>query len=373
MAVTAKSVKAQSLMSTAIREHVARKMIVENQKSMGILLELLVFLGWPHSHRKKRLHLTLMGSLAMSLIYDLCLDKSPTPPSFGFSLCKGDRVLVALVNVQLVVDQVTATTSQSHAGEQIPAIPFYLESLQARLQAISNEVPAGLANHDLLPASIIHAELLLNKARLLHIGGHHSTNATTNNLTLPRHALLNATLAAASGWLDMLLATPPHRHSDAPFLLWVKTGDALTMLLRLVTREDPAWRTAMSAAQGGSPLNPAHVCSRLAAIADAITDLWQRGEAADPNPDAVLLWIRGMVESMRTAWRAEVEAAGLLIDDSLSCSLDVLERPVEALTDRTERVGDGVGATVSGGESEGVGEMAAWSPWFMDVLEVPWD
>ncbi|KAL2137863.1 hypothetical protein VTI28DRAFT_7940 [Corynascus sepedonium] len=201
------------------------------------------------------------------------------------------------------------------ARDQIPAIPLYLDSLQARLQAIRNEVPTGLANHDLLPVSIIHAELLLNEARLFHIGGHRSTNTTINNLTLPRHALLNATLAAASSWLDMLLATPPHRHLDAPFLLWAKTGDVLTTLLRLVTREDTAWRTAMSAAQGGSPLNPSHVCNRLAAVADAITDLWQRGEAAGLNPDAVLLWIRGMVESMQTAWKAEVEAAGLLVDD----------------------------------------------------------
>ncbi|KAL2192281.1 hypothetical protein P885DRAFT_24682, partial [Corynascus similis CBS 632.67] len=159
MAVTARSVKAQSLMSTVIREHVARKMIVENQKSMDLLLGLLVFLGWysAHLHASWRLHLTLMGSLAMSLVYDLCLDKSPTPPSFrllcapkptaaleertvemrraslacfyltaniaqnskrlkGLSWtaqydedvklltqkqdCKGDRVLVALVNVQ---------------------------------------------------------------------------------------------------------------------------------------------------------------------------------------------------------------------------------------------------------------------------------
>lgn len=61
--------------------------------------------------------------------------------------CKGDRVLVALVNVQLVVDQITSTTSQPYSGDQIPAIPLYLDSLQARLQAIRNEVPTGVAYH----------------------------------------------------------------------------------------------------------------------------------------------------------------------------------------------------------------------------------
>jgi hypothetical protein len=33
-----------------------------------------------HFHRKKRLHLTLMGSLAMSLVYDMYLDRSSAPP-----------------------------------------------------------------------------------------------------------------------------------------------------------------------------------------------------------------------------------------------------------------------------------------------------
>jgi hypothetical protein len=46
MAITARSVKEQSVMSTAIREHVAQKMVVEHEKSMDLLLGLLVFMGW---------------------------------------------------------------------------------------------------------------------------------------------------------------------------------------------------------------------------------------------------------------------------------------------------------------------------------------
>ncbi|KAJ9142483.1 Transcriptional regulator WAR1 [Pleurostoma richardsiae] len=80
MAITTNSIMDQMLMSTAIRGHIAHKMVVENQKSVDLLLGLLVFLGWSHFHRRERSHFTLMSSLAMSLVYDLGLHKPPAEP-----------------------------------------------------------------------------------------------------------------------------------------------------------------------------------------------------------------------------------------------------------------------------------------------------
>jgi hypothetical protein len=46
MAITSQSLRKQSMMSSAIRVHVAEKMVVQHQKSTDLLLGLLVFLAW---------------------------------------------------------------------------------------------------------------------------------------------------------------------------------------------------------------------------------------------------------------------------------------------------------------------------------------
>ncbi len=46
MTVATRSFKDQMPMSSAIKEHVARVMVAENQKGLDLLLGLLVYLGW---------------------------------------------------------------------------------------------------------------------------------------------------------------------------------------------------------------------------------------------------------------------------------------------------------------------------------------
>ena len=107
MTVTCKNVDRRLAMSEAVKKFVAHKMIVEHEKSVDLLLGLLVFMGWSvekapppslawslpslagvlftpnrtHYHiKKEKPMLSAMASLAKSLVFDLGLNKIPSEP-----------------------------------------------------------------------------------------------------------------------------------------------------------------------------------------------------------------------------------------------------------------------------------------------------
>ncbi|KAL8787768.1 MAG: hypothetical protein Q9195_007637 [Heterodermia aff. obscurata] len=81
MAVTARTPGQQSAMSDHIKRFAAQKMVVHNEKNLDLLLGLLVFINWFHFHRKDKSYVTVMASLAKSLVYDMELNKANPEPA----------------------------------------------------------------------------------------------------------------------------------------------------------------------------------------------------------------------------------------------------------------------------------------------------
>ncbi len=90
--VACKSVSQQQAMSASIRKHLAEKIIIECEKSMDLLLGLLVYIGWSHHHKKDKPYLVTVVSLLTSLVYDLNLNKQhlETTPMLCFRAFPND-------------------------------------------------------------------------------------------------------------------------------------------------------------------------------------------------------------------------------------------------------------------------------------------
>jgi hypothetical protein len=81
MTVTSTSVAQQSTMSDAIKRFIGQKLAVDHDKNMDLLLGLLCLLGWTHFYRKEKPFLSIISSLALSLVYELELNKVPAESS----------------------------------------------------------------------------------------------------------------------------------------------------------------------------------------------------------------------------------------------------------------------------------------------------
>ena len=69
----------QRRVADEVRSFISVRIVLENEKDLGLLQGLLVYLAWYYYHfAPKRHQMYLMLSLARSLVFDLCLDKNPS-------------------------------------------------------------------------------------------------------------------------------------------------------------------------------------------------------------------------------------------------------------------------------------------------------
>ncbi|OBT75209.1 hypothetical protein VF21_06137 [Pseudogymnoascus sp. 05NY08] len=78
MAIASPSTSQKLSLGTEIRDALARRIIVENEDSVDVLLGLLAFVTWGHDQFMAPLNLSRFTQLAMSLVFDLRLNK-PLP------------------------------------------------------------------------------------------------------------------------------------------------------------------------------------------------------------------------------------------------------------------------------------------------------
>lgn len=78
MAIASPSTSQKLALGTEIRDALARRIIVENEDSVDVLLGLLAFVTWGHDQFMDPLNLSRFTQLAMSLVFDLRLNK-PLP------------------------------------------------------------------------------------------------------------------------------------------------------------------------------------------------------------------------------------------------------------------------------------------------------
>ncbi|KAF3760415.1 hypothetical protein M406DRAFT_237312, partial [Cryphonectria parasitica EP155] len=371
MAVTTKSLRQQQLMHGAVRQQLADEMVLANEKSIDLLYGLLIYISWSHTHRGTKPHLTLMGTLVQSLVYDLVLHKPlaessnvtfftnyacAEPPEkdraeanraiLGAYLITsivatshkrleplrwtpfldecleslsqepewvGDQSLVLLVKYQLVIDQMCgdkADQAPQHPQSRGAAPPtFYIDALRAHVQNIGRQTPVELESEENVLSSSLYAELVINESAI-----HPTTDTTTATPTqspdLQRHALLASELSIVRRWLDMFFAITPSRYWALGFSFWSQLAHMLIVLFRLTVRVDPAWDPAAVHAA----LDISVVCDRLAGgFAEASAARWH--DEGEDNEDDVPMdffakchqWIL----RLRERWLAEIEAVNV--------------------------------------------------------------
>lgn len=71
MACTARSLRQAHAIGDRLRQVVATKVVVDQEKSMDILQGMLIYFLWPHCHRKERPFLSLWTNLCVSIVQDL--------------------------------------------------------------------------------------------------------------------------------------------------------------------------------------------------------------------------------------------------------------------------------------------------------------
>lgn len=71
MACTTKSLKQSHAIGDKLRQVAASKLVVAQEKNMDTLQGLLVYLTWPHCHRKDRPFLALWTNLCVAIVQDL--------------------------------------------------------------------------------------------------------------------------------------------------------------------------------------------------------------------------------------------------------------------------------------------------------------
>jgi hypothetical protein len=76
------------------RRLIAQKVLLENQRSMDILLAVLTFVTWSQYGRKDQPFLSVFVQLAVAIVWDLGLNKAPADigPSFSYWKVPKDAV-----------------------------------------------------------------------------------------------------------------------------------------------------------------------------------------------------------------------------------------------------------------------------------------
>ncbi|KAL2022475.1 hypothetical protein VTK56DRAFT_5304 [Thermocarpiscus australiensis] len=357
MTATCKNVDRRLAMSESSEKFLAQKMVVEHVKSLDLLLGLLVILGWTHYYiRKESRMLTLLASLAKSLVFDLGLNKNVREPciaayikascapapkettleerravlacfvltsqishamkrldalawtlqmeEFLESLSQhgeweGDDLLVAQVKTQLVVEELTRATSQS-PDNVAPA--YVLSALQTQLRNIKLQLPFHLQQNDAILSHISYTELAIHEATLARPKA--PVSGTTSDLQ--RYEAMEGCLSAARDWFDRHFAIPNHMYARVPLNYWCTMAHCLWSIYRLSSLDDPGWdRRAVR-----SKIDWLAVCDKLVARCTEVVA--QRQLESGPSPmeeEDGFAKLSKALQSVRERWAAEQAAA----------------------------------------------------------------
>ncbi|KAK5662324.1 hypothetical protein OQA88_8230 [Cercophora sp. LCS_1] len=291
MAVTCKNADRQLLMSDLIKKYMAQKVVIENEKSMDLLWGLVTFMSWAQYQRKEKPCFSLLTSLAKSLIFDFCLNKPPRPPAAAICLegrvdvpagertmderravlalfyitsqisqvmkridaltwtpsmddclqvltqtpeCEGDELLVALVKIQLIVEQLTRAVWQS--PDNTPP-PFFALALKTQLLELKTQFPIHIQENSTIRCHLYYTELAILQSS--------QAKRKTPSAFAPdlhRYEGFEASLVTVKRWFEVHFSFPIYMHVGLPFIHWCNLGHCLVTLTSLAFEiDDPAW------------------------------------------------------------------------------------------------------------------------------------
>ncbi|KAJ9165814.1 Transcriptional regulator WAR1 [Coniochaeta hoffmannii] len=339
---------------------VSQKIIIEHEKSIDLLQGMVIFLAWSHYHKKDRPYLAIFSQLALSLVYDLSLNKFPGSPSafacfkettfnhylfprpktmedrrtvlacwyitsqIAFTLkkmeglrwtphlsdclnhldenpeCPGDRVLAGQVRSQLLIDQ---------AGSDVQTAtmpPYYhLSALTLPVETVKKQMPPELEANEVLRLQLLYSEIVVLEAGL----GRTPYNPAKPDLR--RYEILSRLANTVKRYFELYWPVAEAYYTAITFAIWCQVAHSLMTLYKLSTLDEPAWdRDALR-----RDLDLLEVCDLIIRGMDE-AGARRRPEMSGmatvppqcPADTDIFSACGRMIVSMRNAWAAELAA-----------------------------------------------------------------
>ncbi|KAG8159350.1 hypothetical protein KVR01_011011 [Diaporthe batatas] len=302
MACTSRSTKESHLIGDKIRHIVSDRVVRQYDRSLDLLQGLLVFLCWPHSHKKENPFISIWTGIGVAIAQDLGLTAIKTETAFTFMKkfafhgmkhpqtkegtmearrtllalyvwCNtasqmlrrdnqlrwtphmeeslrllieqpewdGDRTLSVQVRCAFISEQMNDLFIQQSLSGENQISPYLIKALDGQLQDIWRTLP-GITTTSRNETVLLHmyaTEVLINELAL------HLPPSTDHADVTFRVGRLQKCLKAIENWFETYEATPPSVAVGGTFHIFVQLVICLVTIIKLSRLEDfPAWDAA---------------------------------------------------------------------------------------------------------------------------------
>ncbi|KAI5459808.1 hypothetical protein BGZ63DRAFT_258472 [Mariannaea sp. PMI_226] len=294
MNITTMSCPQNAILKERVRQEIAQRVIVNNERNMDVLLGLICYLAWAtmSSGPGTRPFIIMYSQIATAIIYELSLSRAPIEEQY-FTICfkvwggrppapkmrsmeerravlalwfltsvmasfigkmetlrwtphmedclkvlerdcehPSDEILVTFVRYQQVAEEAQKLLLQDVMGEtgQTPTHVFK-KGMLAKIQEIQENIPPGL-----MPSNVLRMQMLGTEVQV------HSVGLFLQSI--PTHQRIESMfgcLKAVREWYEIFLSVPLLEIPGSPFSVYVQLSQVQVALYRLTTSEDPAW------------------------------------------------------------------------------------------------------------------------------------
>ncbi|KAE9376342.1 hypothetical protein N431DRAFT_289530, partial [Stipitochalara longipes BDJ] len=299
MAVSAKSGSQRLTLGKEIKNLLSRELLFNSEGNFDVLLGMLVFITWGHDQFVHTQLTSRFMQLAMSMVFDLRLNKSPLKEPFFLldissndgekgqehhsarsmeerravlacfvlsslvswyfekidalrwtpymddcllkliseSECSTDEIFAHQVQLQLIVHKVSELSNAQSDTSQAPKtpLPFYLKAFRSQLLEVQRSLSPEAECNEILQAYIHRTNFSINALALS------KEPLVSNTTNFTRLDCLSTCLASLKSWFGIFFTIPPSQFLNLSFPYFSQLVNAIVLLHRLSTFEDPAW------------------------------------------------------------------------------------------------------------------------------------
>ncbi|OKL61994.1 hypothetical protein UA08_02544 [Talaromyces atroroseus] len=231
MSVACPFVQKQWDLGRAVREVLAREVLVEGERNVDYLLGSLCFAQCiAFFHHKAEL-------LPWSPYLDDCL-KLLDDAKETFS----DELLICQVRLQQILSNTTmlyARLRGSESEQSTRLVVPYIRSLKRQVESLRSQIPEHVAANKFIQIGILYVEVAVNEVAMVRT--QHA--ALMMEKELETMECLLECLQSIQAWTELFRSLDYSEYIGMPFGLWKQLSLMIFTLVRLATLEDPAWDT----------------------------------------------------------------------------------------------------------------------------------
>ncbi|KAL2126720.1 hypothetical protein VTI74DRAFT_348 [Chaetomium olivicolor] len=211
---------------------------------------------------------------------------------------EGDDLLAAQVKVQLIAENLNRATAQSPDG--IPP-NYVLSALRAQLQSTKAQLPLHLQQNDTILSHISYTELAIQEVAMAR-----SKTGLEPGLApdMQRYEAMEGCLSAIRDWFNRHFSIPSYVYIGMTFSYWWNMCHCLLTLSRLSILDDPQWdRRAIR-----DRIDLLAICDQLKVGFEEVATQRRMDAGSTVEEDNFSKFIK-MVRTMRNNWAPELAAA----------------------------------------------------------------